>query len=193
MKKADRQKVFDKYGGKCAYCGCDLEKGWHVDHVEPCRRITRLESVEQPEGVYPRYKWVERFVGYANPDANHIDNYMPSCPSCNINKHGDTIEGFRESIAGYLRSLNLRMVQYKMAKKYGLVEETGIEVRFYFEKFNSEQDDKTERRKSVQSRHRKLSSSKNNIKIERYEHLPKNSKEKAFQFGCKNNNEDFKS
>ncbi len=35
MTKTDRQKIFDKYGGKCAYCGCELQKGWHVDHVEP--------------------------------------------------------------------------------------------------------------------------------------------------------------
>ena len=129
-KKAEREVVFNKYDGKCAYCGCKLEKGWHVDHVEPCRRIT--EFVRHPTTGQS----VTKFVGYSNPDANHIDNYMPSCPSCNINKHGDTIEGFRQNIAGYLRSLNLRMVQYKMAKKYGLVEETGKHVEFYFEKYN---------------------------------------------------------
>jgi hypothetical protein len=137
--KAIRQQVFNKYGGKCAYCGCDLQKGWHVDHVEPCRRLTESVCIVQPKGVYPRYKWVDRFVGYSNPDANHIDNYMPSCPSCNINKHGDTIEEFRLNISGYLNSLNLRMVQYKMAKKYGLVEETGKPVVFFFEVFSVEQ------------------------------------------------------
>lgn len=35
MKKADREKIFYKYGGRCAYCGCELTKGWHVDHIEP--------------------------------------------------------------------------------------------------------------------------------------------------------------
>lgn len=134
--KTIRIELFNKYNGKCAYCGCDLQKGWHVDHVEPCGRINSGEMVEQPEGVYPRYKWVEKVVGHANPKANHVDNYMPSCPSCNINKHGDTIEQFRESIAGYLRSLNKRVVQYKMAKKYGLVKETNNPVVFYFETFN---------------------------------------------------------
>lgn len=138
MKKSDRQKVFDKYGGKCAYCGCELQKGWHVDHLEPCRRITSTEQVLQPEGVYPRYKWVEKVVGYSNPDANHIDNYMPSCPSCNINKHGDSIEGFRATINGFVKSLNERMVQYKVAKRYGLIQETGNEVKFFFEMFKQQ-------------------------------------------------------
>jgi hypothetical protein len=139
MTKAEREIIFNKYEGRCAYCGCELQKGWHVDHVEPCRRLTESDHVEQPEGVYPRFKWVERCVGYANPKANHIDNYMPSCPSCNINKHGDTIEQFRMNIQGYLRSLNLRMVQYKMVKKYGLVIETDIPVIFHFEKYKQNQ------------------------------------------------------
>lgn len=152
MKKSERQIVFHKYGGRCAYCGCELQKGWHVDHVEPCRRIRKWVSgnyyhkvsgrVASPEDMdsvnefHERFEWKEgRYVdaGYTNPEANHIDNYMPACPSCNINKHGYTIEQFRANIQGYLNSLNLRMVQYKMAKRYGLVEETGKPVVFYFE------------------------------------------------------------
>ena len=38
MTKKDRQIVFDKYNGKCSYCGCELTKGWHVDHIEPIVR-----------------------------------------------------------------------------------------------------------------------------------------------------------
>lgn len=153
MKKSEREIVFNKYGGKCAYCGCELQKGWHVDHVEPCRRERKWISGgfydkftgallkkgcpdENLEGFFDLYEWKEgRWVdnGFTNPDANHIDNYFPSCPSCNINKHGDTIEQFRQNIQGYLNSLNLRMVQYKMVKKYGLVEETNKPVVFYFE------------------------------------------------------------
>lgn len=158
MKKADRQKIFEKFGGKCAYCGCDLEKGWHVDHIEPIRRHRRWVNgnyfsretgeVAKPSDVDEKtflelYVWKEcRYVenGCCHPENDVIENNNPSCPSCNINKHGDSIEVFRASIAGYLRSLNLRMVQYKMVKKYGLVQETGIEVVFYFEKFSSEQN-----------------------------------------------------
>lgn len=139
MTKKERELVFNKFGQRCAYCGCELRKGWHVDHEQPCRRIVETVMVAQPEGVYPRYKYYDKIVGFSNPDANHIDNYMPSCPSCNLNKHGETIEQFRQSIAGYLRSLNLRIVQYKMAKKYNLVTETGNPVVFYFETLNNNQ------------------------------------------------------
>lgn len=147
MEKKQRQIVFDKFDGKCAYCGCELQKGWHVDHVEPCRRKRKWVSggyynkhtgemlpmlLEESDAFeYREGRWVDD--GFTNPEANHIDNYFPSCPSCNINKHGDTIEQFRKSIHGYLNSLNLRMVQYKMAKKYGLVQETNKPVVFYFE------------------------------------------------------------
>lgn len=35
MKDKIRAIVFDKYNGKCAYCGVDLMKGWNVDHIKP--------------------------------------------------------------------------------------------------------------------------------------------------------------
>lgn len=133
MTKDDRQKVFNKYGGRCAYCGCELKKGWHVDHLEPCRRLVSSEMVEQPAGVFPRYKWIDKLVGYSNPDANHIDNYMPSCASCNINKHSDTLEAFRDRIKQFVKSLNTYSVQYKIAKRYGLITEVNQPVVFYFE------------------------------------------------------------
>lgn len=114
--KYTRQQVFDKYGGKCAYCGCDLPlKGWHNDHLQPVVRNLKTGAHEFPE-------------------RDCLDNCMPACASCNINKHSMSLEHFREAITGYVRSLNLRMVQYKMAKKYGLVVEIEAPVVFYFEK-----------------------------------------------------------
>lgn len=95
-----------------------------------------MNGIGETDEFFEKFEWRHgRWVedGFTNPEANHIDNYMPSCPSCNINKHEATIEQFRNNIAGYLNSLNLRMVQYKMVKKYGLVEETGKPVIFYFE------------------------------------------------------------
>ena len=37
-----RQAIFDKSGGKCWYCGCELQKGWHQDHLEPIIRVSEL-------------------------------------------------------------------------------------------------------------------------------------------------------
>lgn len=34
LTKKQREKLRMKFGGRCAYCGCELpEKGWHAGHV----------------------------------------------------------------------------------------------------------------------------------------------------------------
>lgn len=38
MNKKDRALIYGKYNGRCAYCGCELQKGWHVDELLPVRR-----------------------------------------------------------------------------------------------------------------------------------------------------------
>lgn len=127
MKKSDRQNIFDKYGGRCAYCGCELQKGWHVDEIEPVRRNWTHEW-DTDKG-----KHVRRIVGVVHPERFHIDNQNPACASCNINKHSESIEQFRKNIAAYMKHLNEISTQYKIAKRYGLIQETGIDVKFYFE------------------------------------------------------------
>lgn len=38
LTKKQRAILREKFGGKCAYCGCELpEKGWHADHVSQWR------------------------------------------------------------------------------------------------------------------------------------------------------------
>jgi len=124
-----------------------------VDEVNPCIRKyktihghyvdeegkkmnndTREEFIEKYKSG--RLKWVAKrtvFDGYEYPERLHIDNQMPACPSCNINKHSMSLEEFRKAIAGYMKHLNEISTQYKMAKRYRLIQETGAPVRFYFE------------------------------------------------------------
>lgn len=64
-----------------------------------------------------------------------MDNLYPACISCNINKHSLSVEVFRENIQGFIKSLNRDSTQYKVAKRYGLIEETNIPVKFYFEEY----------------------------------------------------------
>jgi hypothetical protein len=68
------------------------------------------------------------------PENDNYENLMPSCASCNIQKGSSDLEGFRWFIQNTINSLNQRFTQYKFAKRYGLVEETGEKVVFYFEK-----------------------------------------------------------
>lgn len=112
MKKSDRQLIFDKYGGRCAYCGCELEKGWHVDEIEPIRRGFKYDYSGDT---------VKKIRHIKHPERLHIDNQNPACPSCNINKHSGSLEEFRKLICGFMKHLNEVNTQYKIAKRYGLV------------------------------------------------------------------------
>ena len=158
MKKSEREIVFNKFEGRCYMCGDALKPGWHVDHLKPCGRrykigaysyrvsskktvyLSRSEADAIPQDERDKLDGWQRVYpekpipnGYDNPEANHVDNYMPSCASCNINKHGMDLKGFRESIHAYMKHLNEISTQYKIAKRYGLIEETNKPVVFYFE------------------------------------------------------------
>lgn len=111
---SEREIIYSMYNGRCAYCGNRLQKGWHVDHFYPVKRNW----------------WRGDCV---NPQNDTIENKMPACPSCNINKRSMSIEQFREFIGHLMVSLNRDSTQYKIAKRYGLIEETGEKVKFYFE------------------------------------------------------------
>ncbi|MCS4168531.1 hypothetical protein [Sphingobacterium sp. BIGb0116] len=53
--------------------------------------------------------------------------------SCNTIKGSLSQESFREVIEGFIRSLDRDTTQYKFAKRYGLLQEKEVVVRFYFE------------------------------------------------------------
>lgn len=112
---AKRKVIWDKSNGHCWYCGCELsEKGWHADHFKPI--IRNLTTGK------PNY-----------PERDNEENLVPSCVSCNINKHSMPLESWRKIIAGHVVSLNRDNTQYKLAKRFGLIEEREIEVKFWFE------------------------------------------------------------
>lgn len=124
-KKEERFAIKNKYGGKCAYCGEELpESGWHVDHKEPVYRQT----------LYDYETGKRKQAGMYCDHNDTFENKIPACASCNINKHQLSVEQFRKLIEGFIHSMNERMVQYKLAKRYGLITETGNKVVFYFEK-----------------------------------------------------------
>lgn len=122
--KSDRQIIFNKFGGKCAYCGSELQKGWHVDEVEPCRRNFKYDSEKGKNLFDGTYMHPERLV---------IENQFPACGSCNRMKSSHSLEGFRHTISQFLNSLNNYSTQYKFAKRYGQVKETIAPIVFYFE------------------------------------------------------------
>lgn len=119
-----RQEIYNKSGGKCWYCGYDLVKGWHVDHFAAVRRNPKWAKDRGAEDM-------------EHPENDTEQNKVPACASCNIIKSQMGIEDFRKVIANFVCSLNLYTNQYKFAKRYGLVKETKLEVKFWFEENNA--------------------------------------------------------
>ncbi len=39
LTKKQRAELRMKFGGRCAYCGCELGEKWHADHVKPVIRF----------------------------------------------------------------------------------------------------------------------------------------------------------
>ena len=115
LTKQQRAELRNKYDGRCAYCGCELSDRWHADHIEPVVR-----------------NWWDGTC--KNPHNHVLENLNPSCPSCNIVKSSMSLDAFRKVIGGFITSLNRDSTQYKFAKRYGLLEEKEIEVKFWFER-----------------------------------------------------------
>ena len=109
----DRLAVIAKFGGKCAYCGDLISvKGMHVDH-----HVAKERAHQHPE-----------------IDVNGIDNLFPACASCNLWKSVNSIEQFRRQIEDQLNQLK-SYSQYKLALRYGLIEERPHKVVFHFERW----------------------------------------------------------
>lgn len=133
MTKADRQKVFDKYGGKCAYCGCELNDRWQVDHAVS-KQYWYYFDLQKPKAV------------------NCMENLMPSCRECNhykrehcVNSSGDHI-GFRDYMLRFHirlgklpkktivdRTKNRIVYMNVIAAKYGITPDKPFNGTFYFE------------------------------------------------------------
>src|SRR4030042_774941 len=108
MKKSIRDAVYNKFGGRCAYCGVEIDVvNMQVDHIRPRR-------------------------GYPEESEN-VDNMNPACPVCNNWKHSDNIESFRKSLQSQVRKCRDYSRNFRMAERYSLVVETYKPIVFYFE------------------------------------------------------------
>ena len=115
ISKKTREIVYNKYDGHCAYCGCKLGiKDMQVDHFAPV---------------------------YLFGDNININNLMPSCRSCNFYKNTLTINKFRKQLGEIKSRLERDSFIYRMAKKYGLIEEKDKYIQFYYEKVGEVLDD----------------------------------------------------
>ncbi len=126
LTKVDREILFKKYDGHCAYCGCELPERWHADLiVDPIRNSRWNFEFErwEPSGIYK------------NKDLNSIDNRNPCCKGCDVHKGNKTLEEFRNSLYDLLRLVVEDYGYYKILSRFGMLQETGQKVRFFFETY----------------------------------------------------------
>lgn len=80
---------------------------------------------------------------FANTDVSHTmteeemyseKNLLPACRQCNFYKSYGNLESFREALTNTLMKNLQKTFQYRLAIKYGLIQESIEPVQFYFEK-----------------------------------------------------------
>jgi 5-methylcytosine-specific restriction endonuclease McrA len=117
--KKVRLEVYDKYNGRCAYCGKKIEyKDMQLDHLIPVQR--------------------EWFKKYTEEEIECFENYMPSCRRCNHYKRAHSLKMFREMIEEIPKKLYRDNYIYKVGLDYGLLEPHEHKIEFYFEKVEKE-------------------------------------------------------
>lgn len=112
--KAEREAVYAKCNGHCAYCGCKIRMDqMQVDHKIPIH----MEQAYSAIGV----------------DLNSFDNLLPACRSCNNYKTTFTIDLFRKMIEEQPQIFERDRPTYRLAVRYGVITPTPHPVTFYFE------------------------------------------------------------
>ena len=135
LTKKQRAELRMKFGGRCAYCGCELpEKGWHADHVEPIYRGRDFNRTITDDG---KLEFTSRVAEREALDV--AENMVPACKQCNLFKGGYTVEGFREQIAHQTERARAYSVNFRTAERFGLVEVVDKPVVFWFEKYQQQE------------------------------------------------------
>lgn len=131
LTKKQREELRMKFGGRCAYCGCELQKGWHADHITPVRR-TIVEKIENG-----RARLTTSMDG-VDPALDVVDNLFPACVQCNLLKSSSSVEGFRRNIASQVEKATDYSNHFRTALRFDQVKITQSPIVFWFEKYQRE-------------------------------------------------------
>lgn len=117
---AEREAVYQKTGGRCAYCGVEItRREMQMDHVRPVK-------------LYGEPGWAT--------ELNDLGNILPACRSCNHYKHTLTLEKLRAQVERMPAVLERDSVTYRNAVRYGLIQPTPHKVVFYFEQIGRKEE-----------------------------------------------------
>ena len=131
-----------KFGGRCAYCGCELNVKWHADHVNPVERETKPVKIPNGEYAVTAAGFTKfRATGkMRRADNERLDNLFPACVKCNILKSCTDVEGFRKMLAYFAESVP-RIAGYSHVHhlmRFGKLSIDPTPVLFWFERYQQE-------------------------------------------------------
>ena len=116
ISKKVRIALYEKYNHRCAYCGCEMEyKDMQVDHIKSVYRNNDIAQTMSEEEMYDE------------------SNLLPTCRQCNFYKSTFTVEQFRQRLKEVMMPNLQKDFCYRLAAKYGLIEETDKSIIFYYE------------------------------------------------------------
>ena len=122
INKEKRNAVYEKFNGRCAYCGEHItKKQMQVDHIIPQRNFSTVHNC-----LIHRAKKVD----YGLDDMRNLN---PSCRFCNNWKKTFSLETFRSEIEAQVERARRYSRNFRMAEKYGLVVSCEGSIKFYFE------------------------------------------------------------
>jgi len=116
----------EKTQGRCAYCGVYIIGDSTIDHIIP-------KSIFDYR-VFYKVGVPDFLIHLDIGQSEHWDNLFAACKTCNEYKSDLDIETFRKSIARSVIRLIKKSAEYRIAKRFGLVEDKPkIKIEFYFE------------------------------------------------------------
>jgi len=126
LNKSQRALLRQKYHGHCSYCGSLLTDKWHADHLEPvCRESTYIRG----QGHVATGRLLK-------PQNDKLENLMPSCVPCNIDKSDSSLEQWRVRLQRSTQVLTKNYSTYRHALRFRRITEATEPVVFYFEQYH---------------------------------------------------------
>lgn len=130
VSKKMRLQVYNKYQGRCAYCGREIKlQEMQVDHIIPL-----AYSIYGPKEQANKVREM-----FEDGSINSLENLMPACRACNFYKGINDTERFRERIKSELEHTCRQSFQTRLAMQYGMIKYTPWDGVFYFEKIEKEE------------------------------------------------------
>ncbi|OKP30939.1 HNH endonuclease [Serratia fonticola] len=137
LTKAQRAELRQMFGGRCAYCGCELkENGWHADHVVAVLRVSEQDMKAAAKGIFKLKATGEVF----NQHADNHENLFPACAPCNLLKTSYSLEMFRKQVSLQVERGRKSSVNFRTAERFGQIQVTAAPVVFWFERYGTQEE-----------------------------------------------------